>query len=149
MKSYHESFDWCISIEIVMNVCNEMFGLFFACLILIAFNGDSFNFTIFMTGLGYFLVGVISIIRFCPLVLAGNRLTDAMHTVREKLASANTNAEYLDDGLRYQMEVLLERLDKSAAIQPYNVFDLSKSSALSLQGIIFTYIIVLIQFKLT
>ena len=149
LRSYHDTFSWCINVEYIMNVTNEIFGLFFATLLLNAFENGTFSALLFTIGLGYFIIGIASLMRLATLVLAGNALSDAMRSAKDVLARKIRGNDDMDDKMRYKMEVLLDRMNKPAAVQPENIYDLSISSALLLHGVTFTYIIVLVQFKLT
>ena len=55
----------------------------------------------------------------------------------------------LDLPSKSYLEVTIERYSRSAPIRPMGIFDLNSGSAMSIAGLLLTYLIVLFQFKLT
>ena len=55
--------------------------------------------------------------------------------------------EELSEDLKLKLTILIERCDNQAPIKPLNSFDLNLHSAISTLGIVFTYLVILIQFK--
>ena len=50
---------------------------------------------------------------------------------------------------RAQAEVLIDRFGRAAPIRPLDVFDVNYATAASVSGLILTYVIVLLQFKMS
>ena len=58
--------------------------------------------------------------------------------------------ELRDEETKLKMELLLSRLKQhSSPLRPYDTFDVNYESALSLMSIVLTYLMVLLQFKVT
>ena len=55
--------------------------------------------------------------------------------------------EELSEDLKLKLTILIERCDNQSPIKPLNSFDLNLHSAISTLGIVFTYLVILIQFK--
>ena len=61
----------------------------------------------------------------------------------------NTLLRELPSKARHNLEVAVERFSKPAPIRPLDVFNLNLASGASIVGLILTYIIVLLQFKVS
>ena len=148
MEAFIKAFTFTIDMEYFFNSIMEAFGMFFATFVLSSFGDNGVNTVQLTAGLGYFAIGMAGMIRFLVLVSIGNDLTDVMKASRDIVLKLKMDTKGLEDEVKFKIEVLLGKMGRSAAIQPHGVYDVSKSSALSLQGLIFTYIIVLVQFRM-
>ena len=55
----------------------------------------------------------------------------------------------LDLPSKSYLEVTIERYSRSSPIRPMDTFDLNSGSAMSIAGLLLTYLIVLLQFKVS
>ena len=49
---------------------------------------------------------------------------------------------------RVKMDVLIDKFSETCPFQPLGIFDLNFSNSVSMAGLSFTYVIVLLQFKI-
>ena len=49
---------------------------------------------------------------------------------------------------RVELEVLIDKFSVSCPIQPLDIFDVNLANATTIAGLVFTYVIVLLQFKI-
>ena len=55
----------------------------------------------------------------------------------------------LDLPSKSYLDVTIERYSRSSPIRPMDIFDLNSGSAMSIAGLLLTYLIVLFQFKVS
>ncbi len=80
----------------------------------------------------------------------GQELCDHYSSIRENLQAASvTHAESLSKSSMRQLDVLIDQFSRPAPIRPKNVFDLNLASGASVSGLMLTYLIVMLQFKLS
>lgn len=80
---------------------------------------------------------------------SGQTLTEVMYECRGDIKAMFANKQLeLPEDQKFRLSLLLERFGVSAAIRPYDIFDLTFSFGMSLLGMILTYLIILLQFRL-
>ncbi len=80
----------------------------------------------------------------------GQNLANLYKRIRARLQEAMiAEADSLSSKERTVIEVLMTKFTTSAPFRPLDIFDVNFASAASLLGLILTYVIVLLQFKVS
>lgn len=98
-----------------------------------------------------FCVVVSTMVR-ADLVFSGNKIAAIYGSIRRSLQDILSKAcrnQDLSETTKADLDILLERYTNEAPISPFGAFNVTISSGLNLDGIIITYIIVLLQFRLS
>eukprot|EP00094_Tigriopus_californicus_P012420 TCALIF_12006-PA protein Name:"Protein of unknown function" AED:0.32 eAED:0.32 QI:0/0.5/0/0.66/1/1/3/0/427 len=110
---------------------------------------DGLRLVPFLNGLACFLIGVSATLRVYGHNSGGQKLCRQTTKARRNLQKYVSHKFWTlsaESANNYELQV--KYLSKPAPIRPMDIFDLNWSSALSLNGLMLTYIIVLLQFKL-
>ncbi len=103
----------------------------------------------FLYGSSDAFVGVYGIYVLYKLHKVGQELADAYRRVRRGLQLvAIEEADAMSPRESQQLAFLLEHYSSESPLQPLNACNINYASGASLAGLIFTYIIVLLQFKM-
>ena len=97
-------------------------------------------------GIGCVFWSILLLQKVIPIFERGRKLTEKVHMVRQKLQE-HLASDSIDYSLERKILVLVDKFSCSAAIRPYNCFDLGYGSALTVGGWLITNIIVLMQFR--
>ena len=90
--------------------------------------------------------------KYFKLISLGQYLTDAMHNVYSGLQDWKmVNYEQVTEDNRNdrELDLLLDRFKRPAALRPKDTYNLNGSTGLGVESLIITYIIILMQFKAT
>ncbi len=101
-------------------------------------------------GIANTLMGLFSVLILWELMSQGQRAADtfrAIKSVLQKTVVSAVRESSLDEEERARLDVLVERFSTEAPIQPMHVFNVNFATGASLSGLVLTYIIVLLQFK--
>ncbi len=80
---------------------------------------------------------------------AGQGLLDRYRDIREVIEDLKVDQlGELDPQTAGQFDLLISRLSSSAPLRPLDLFDVNLSGGITLAGSIFTYMIILLQFKI-
>ncbi|TRY77097.1 hypothetical protein TCAL_15902 [Tigriopus californicus] len=94
-------------------------------------------------------VGEMSSLRYIPFYHVGHGITlkmkQAKYAIEEILAKRYSQFSPIQ---HQQFDVVRENWSRSAALQPMGLFDLNYSTAIAMDGLLITYIVILIQFKM-
>ena len=89
-----------------------------------------------------------AILRWCYWYFHGQKIVNKFQMMKTALEDFHMKFnEELSEDLKLKLTILIERCNNQATIKPLNSFDLNLHSAISTLGIVFTYLVILIQFK--
>ena len=152
-SAVNKMFGGLILAEYGLNLFYTIFGIFFATSIIDVYNTDQGGIDIIVLCFASFSITyvLISIGRIYMFQAKGQDLCDKYARIRSSLESASISfAEKLDLKEQRQLEVLISHFSAaSAPIRPCDVFNMNTSNFVSVGGLIITYLVVLLQFKLT
>ena len=146
LEAFEEAFGGLLYIEIAVNAILETVGVFFGCLMFTSYKNGSFNSTVFLVGLYFGTIGIISLARLAFLVNNGQYLTNKVAKIKRFLREVKMEME-LDNKDQLKLDHILDTWNRPAAIRPMDTFDLSNSTMLSFSGVLTTYVVILLQFK--
>jgi len=133
--------------EYVSSLFSAVYGIFFSTTLASVFYQGEWQWAIFLFSLYNVVLSVIFILRLVGFQRIGQKMQN--HCARIKIDLQNTLLRELPSKARHHMEVAVERFSKPAPIRPLDVFNLNLASGASIVGLILTYIIVLLQFKVS
>ena len=146
LEAFEEAFGGLLYTEIAVNAILETVGVFFGCLMFTSYKNGSFNSTVFLVGLYFGTIGIISLARLAFLVNNGQYLTNKVAKIKRFLREVKMEME-LDNKDQLKLDHILDTWNRPAAIRPMDTFDLSNSTMLSFSGVLTTYVVILLQFK--
>lgn len=121
---------------------------YLAFLIPLSGSGNAFNPRSFMVGLGSLFLMILAMSRTYGLMRLGHSITTGNIVIRNVLQQISvTEDENMTNKERRTMDVLLDRTSNPTPLSPFNLYGVNFSTGLSILGISFTYIIVLLQFR--
>ncbi len=108
----------------------------------------------FSFGVANILISVASIVMLSGLVGVGQRLSTAYADVRGALQELEMAAHKDDDDTltlkeKTRLRILESRFSRPCPLRPLDTFNVNSASGASLAGLILTYLIVLLQWKLS
>lgn len=93
---------------------------------------------------------VMSAMLRIDLIFTGDKICVAYRSIKRLLQDILKHSHQdLNESTKLELEILLERFTNVAPISPFGSFSVNLSSSISLDAIIITYIIVLLQFRLS
>ena len=142
----NRAFEWPLVLELTLFAETLICGIFFGVLIF-AKNDVRPESTIFTeVGVGNGCVALISLFRLISIFYSGEKVRSKARKAVEALEDCNLERS-LDHEEGKRMETLLARFWRDGAIRPFDSFDVSFPSAISYFGILFTYLVILMQFR--
>ena len=130
---------------------NTTFGLYFSTTIVNIYNTklECIDFVVlFFTSFSIMLV-IISTRRLYIFQAEGQGLTNKYARIRQNLEHISINlADKLKRKEEKQLEVLISHFSCPCPVRPWDIFNMNSANFVSVGGLIITYLIVLIQFKL-
>lgn len=141
-----------IFVEVLTNMLFAIFGVFQATNIYVALTEVTFGelqLSKLLHGFNSVLIGLLSCSRYLPFFRLGHNILRETKTAKYNIeeAIAKRHQQFSPNQL-WQLEQVRENFGRSAAIQPMGLFDLNLSSACTTDGLLITYVVILIQFKL-
>ena len=128
------------------------FGIYFSTTIFTVYNKElgSVNEMVLAFSLANIITVIFMIYKIFMMQAKGQAFCCHFAAIKENLESIlMVFARQLDSEEEKKLEILISRFStKSSPIRPCDVFDVNTSSFISISGIIITYLIVLLQFKL-
>ena len=132
--------------ETTIGLISEVITLFFGLVMFTAFQNGEINTHILQFGMGQLILGLFYYSRRTFLTMAGQNLCNVYGKIRLKMQKY-IGSHKMEDLEKIQMDVLINQFSVTAPIRPYDVFNLNYASGFSMDGLMITYIIVLLQFK--
>ena len=145
-------FGGLILAEYGLNLFYTTFGIYFSTTIIDVYNTDLGcvdKLVLFFASFSIMLV-ILSISRIYILQARGQRLSNKYARIRQNLENILiTFADKLERKEERQLEVLISHFSATTSpIRPCDVFNMDTANFVSVGGLIITYLIVLLQFKL-
>ncbi len=134
-----------IIIEVSLCILIVVIAIYFGISILNAFQGEEIDYTALKFGASNLLFGGFFYFRRWFLICAGQKLCNSFALVRIRLQKFwAKNAQ--DEKENVSFAILMDQFSQTP-IRPRDIFDLRQASGMSMDGLIVTYLIVLLQFK--
>ena len=139
-------------VEYGFDLFNTIFGLYFSTTIVHIYNaklGCIDLVVLFFASFNTMLV-IISVRRLYIFQSEGQSLTNKYARIRQNLEHISINfAENLKRKEERQLEVLISHFSCPCPVRPCDIFNMNSANFVSVGGLIITYLIVLMQFKLS
>lgn len=129
--------------EFALTLWMLTFSLFFGVMTFTGFSGGFKHLVVFY-GSGMLFWSVVIIYKAAKIVGKSQRLTGSMKCVKHLMQELNVACPDKANSINQVIEKFGSR---SAALRPFDAFDVSYSNALSLSGWLITNIIILLQFR--
>ena len=143
----NEMFGSILILETAVGLLTEVITLFFGLVMFTAFQNGEINTYILQFGLGQLFLGLFYYMRRMFLTTAGQKLCNVYGKIKLNLQKF-MGSHKLEDMENIQLNILIDQFSVAAPIRPYDVYNLNYASGFSVDGLMITYIIVLLQFKL-
>ncbi|XP_059083830.1 uncharacterized protein LOC131881085 [Tigriopus californicus] len=141
-----------IFFEILCSMTVVIFGVFQATNINLALAQTTFGdneLSKLLLGSSFVMLGIISCTRYLPFFRSGHNITTEMKAVKVKIEDELAKRfDQFSPNQLWEFKQVRENFGRPAAIQPLGLFDLNLSTAFATDGLLITYIVILIQFKL-
>lgn len=138
-----------ILIEYALSFVVEVIGAFFGVLVTTAFTSEGINLVILTSCTGSSILGLAAFWKMWLLASKGQKLCSLFEDILthfNKIYSQHYKCFNAKD--KCDMGILLDRYSVTAPIRPLEVFHMNRSSLLAANSLIFTYIFVLMQFRI-
>lgn len=100
-------------------------------------------------GLAQGCLAILAFLRLVLLISKGQKVSQrSQNLVAELQAYRSGQFALLSPGELVNLEVVIERFSSRPTIRPMDCFNLNLSTGVSLAGLLITYIIVLLQFRI-
>ena len=144
-------FGGLLVLEYGYDLFNTTLGLYFSTTILNIYNfklGYIDQVVLFFASFSIMLV-IISIRRLYLFQAEGQSLTNKYARIRQNLEHISIHlADNLERKEERQLEVLISHFSCPCPVRPWDIFNMNSANFVSVGGLIITYLIVLMQFKL-
>ena len=142
MESLNKALEHVLLLEVSVCIIILVLASYFGSTFFAAFAGGTVKRAHVIFGLAQLLFGAFFYMRRGLFLLDGQKLCDSYAKIRDRLQDIQIY-EANDDVI---LSVLIDRFSRPP-IRPWDLYDLRFSSGLSMDGLIVTYVIVLLQFK--
>lgn len=150
-KKANSAFGGIILTEYAVTLFYATFGIYFSTIIINIYDNKMgrLNQLVLILSIMNITLVVFSIYRVYLMQDKGQKLCDHFSAIKENLEDISMHfANKLEDEEARQLDVLISRFSSTdPPIRPCDVFNMNTTSFVSIGGIILTYLIVLLQFK--
>ena len=151
-QTTNNMFGGLIMAEYGFNLFHTTYGIYFSTTIIHVYNQeqDCIDKLVLFFCTFSFVLALLSIVRMYILQAKGQHLSNKHARIRQNLESISIRfAGKLERKEERQLEVLISHFSATTSpIRPYAVFNMDTANFVSVGGLIITYLIVLLQFKL-
>ena len=155
-KKANSAFGGIILTEYGVTLFYATFGIYFSTILFDVYDDkmERFNQLVLILSVMNITLVVFSIYRVYLMQANGQKLCDHFSAIKENLEDFSMHfSNKLEDEEARRLDVLISRFSSAdsadSPIRPCDVFNLNTASFVSIGGIILTYLIVLLQFKLS
>jgi hypothetical protein len=151
LYEFEESFGVYLFIEVGYCIAYLVIGIFFSFGIAGALSTEKgwLNSRLFMAA-NHICCTIISLIKILLLLSHGQKLTIYMKKTKKMLETVYMeNMEYFDESTTARMNILIDNFATISPIRPLDSFNLNWSTGIAACGVLMTYIVVLLQFRIS
>lgn len=150
LKTANEALGMILLVEVSICLLSNVCSLYFMYVVYSLFSGDVKNYYALFNWLTTCIVFVMFTVRLLNLTYSGQTVKNQMREAKTSLQKYQwSKFDELSPKTHLQIGILQEELSQNDIISPKGLFTLDKVNMFSALGIFMTYVLVLLQFKVS